>query len=87
MGALRLLWQVMRSVVRAATGVTASGLLALPEAWAVLLLPSTEMPTVARVVRGEACSLASRGVVVREVLLKLRLEPLPAGLAGLAAST
>ena len=87
MGALRLLWQVMRSVVRAATAVTESGLLALPEAWVVTLLPSTEMPTVARVVRGEACSLASRGVVVREVLLKLRLEPLPAGLAGLAAST
>ena len=60
---------------------TASGLRGHPAAWVATLLPSTEMPTVARVVRGEACSLASRGVVVREVLLKLRLEPLPAGLA------
>lgn len=87
MAVLRRPWWAMPTAVRAATAVTESGLLALPEAWAVLLLPSTEMPTVARVVRGEACSLASRGVVVREVLLKLRLEPLPAGLAGLAAST
>ena len=87
MAAMRRLCTAMRTAARAVTEATASGLPVPPEAWAVLLLPPPVAPTVARVVRAEACSTATRGRAVREVVLTPRLGRRPVDPAALAVST
>lgn len=87
MAVMRRLCTAMRTAARAVTAATANGLPVPPEAWAVLLLPPPATPTAVRVVRAEACSLASRGRAVREVLLTPRLERRPEAPAGPAVST
>ena len=85
--AAQRLWRAMRSAVRAVTAVTVSGPLERLEVLAAQLLPTTVTPQPGPVARAAACSLASRGQAVREVVLRPRMESLPAGLVGLAGST
>lgn len=78
--------RAMRSAARAAMVGTVNGLLERLVAWAVTPPPYREMQPPGLAVSAAACSLGSRGQAAREVLLKPRLEPLPAGLADRAGS-